>query len=105
MTIDENEFRAEDQDWLRQQQDALTFAAALKAHRLCEAWTQEAAAKKLGISKQMLNAYEKGHKLPSEKKAYEMAETLGMVPGMAVLLVINDRLRSDNLPLKVSLAS
>jgi transcriptional regulator with XRE-family HTH domain len=82
----------------------LSFGQRIKAHRLCEEWTQEEIAQKLGISTQLLSAYETGRKLPTPKKAYEMAEQLGMLPQAAVLAVLNDQLRQDNLPLQVELA-
>ena len=102
---DKLEIHAEDQVWMDAQIAELSFGRRLKAHRLCEEWTQEQAAQRLGISKQMYNAYEKDRKLPTPKKAYEMAEALGMVPEMAVLSVLNDQLRKDKLPLQVSIAS
>jgi transcriptional regulator with XRE-family HTH domain len=106
MTTGQNsyEIHPEDQVWLDAQVAALTFGRTLKAHRLCEEWTQEQAAQKLGISTQMYNAYEKDRKLPTPKKAYDMATALGMVPEMLVLTVINDQLRKDHLPFQVSMA-
>ena len=106
MTIepDKPEIYAEDQIWLDAQIAGLTFGHCLKAHRLCESWTQDETAQKLGISKQLLSAYETGRKLPTPKKAYEMAEKLGMLPQAAVIAVLNDQLRQDNLPLQVELA-
>ncbi len=95
----------DDQVWLDAQIAGLSFGRCLKAHRLCEEWTQEQTANKLGISKQMYNAYEKDRKLPTPKKAYEMAQILGMSPEMLVLTVLNDQLRKDNLPFQVSVAS
>src|SRR5438309_1547968 len=79
----------DDQVWLDARIAELTFGQRLKAHRLCEDWTQEQAAQKLSISKQLYNAYEKDRKLPTPKKAYEMAGTLGMVPEMLVLATLN----------------
>ncbi len=102
---DKSEIFQEDQDWLDAQLAELTFGRCLKAHRLCEEWTQEQTAAKLGISTQLYNAYEKDRKLPTPKKAYEMAQTLGMSPEMLALTVLNDQLRKDNLPFQVSVAS
>lgn len=95
----------EDQVWLDAQLASLTFGRCLKAHRLCEEWTQEQAATRLGISKQLYNAYEKDRKLPTPKKAYDIAQALGMSPEMLVLTVLNDQLRKDRLPFQVSVAS
>ena len=94
----------EDQEWLRKEEEALTFADILRSHRLCEEWTQEQAARKLGITKQMLSAYENGHKIPSAKRAYEIGERLGIVPGLAVIHALNDQLREDALPIKIQQA-
>jgi transcriptional regulator with XRE-family HTH domain len=101
----DNEILQEDQDWLQSQVNSLTFGRMLKAHRLSEEWTLDKAATSLGVQKQLLSAYENGRKLPSPKKAYEIAEKLGMVPESAVLAAINDQLRQDELPIKVQLAS
>jgi transcriptional regulator with XRE-family HTH domain len=90
----------EDQEWVREQIDNLTFGDIIKAHRLCEGWTQEEAASRLGVSKQMLSAYENGRKLPSLRKAYEIGEKLGMLPASAVWAVINDQLREAEIPLQ-----
>lgn len=107
MTIEhaDNQVFQEDQAWLQSQVGSLTFGRMLKAHRLTEDWTLDIAASSLGVQKQLLSAYENGRKLPSPKKAYEIAEKLGMVPESAVLAVINDLLRQDELPIKVQLAS
>jgi transcriptional regulator with XRE-family HTH domain len=94
-----------DQAWLQTQVQQMTFGRMLKAHRLAEDWTQEQASKRLGISKQAFNAYENERKLPSPKKAYEIAEKLGMVPEVAILAVLNDQLRQDHIPLQVQLVS
>jgi transcriptional regulator with XRE-family HTH domain len=101
----EFEFTKADQQVLDRQTEVLTFADALKAHRLCEEWTQEQAAQKLGITKQMLSAYETGKRIPTPKKAYEIAGVLGLVPEMAVLLAINDELKANQLPIQMQLVS
>src|ERR1700753_3868003 len=95
--ITEFEFNKADQKALDRQTALLTFADALKAHRLCEEWTQEQAAQKLNITKQMLSAYETGKRIPTPKKAYEMATVLGLIPEMAVLLAMNDELKASHL--------
>jgi transcriptional regulator with XRE-family HTH domain len=99
-----NDIYPEDQEWLQAQIRELTFAEVLKAHRLCQEWTQEEAAKRLGISKQLVSAYEKGNKIPEPAQAYRIGKALGMVPEMAVIYAVNDALRRENLPLQVALA-
>lgn len=100
-----NEVFAEDQEWLQARVQEMTFARALKAHRMCEEWTQEEAAKRLGISKQLVSAYESGRKIPEPVQAYRIGKALGMVPEMAVIYAVNDALRREELPLQVTLAS
>jgi transcriptional regulator with XRE-family HTH domain len=103
MTIGDDAIDVNDIPWIKARMETLTFADMLKAHRLCQEWTQPVAAEKLGITKQLLSAYENGKKLPSPSKAYEMAEVLGFSSPLAVLAVMNDQLRLAALPLRVSL--
>lgn len=104
MTTEKNNLLPEDQTWLQQQLGTLSFGRMLKAHRMAEEWTQEEAARRLGIQKQLLSAYENGRKIPSPKTAYIMAEQLGILPETVVLAVLNDQLQQDQLPIKVCLA-
>jgi transcriptional regulator with XRE-family HTH domain len=102
MTIEPDKtVHAEDQAWLQERMAELTFGRLLKAHRLCEEWTQPEAAEKLGISSQMLSAYENERKLPTPRKAYEIGQKLGIMPESAVLAVLNDELRRSAIPLQV----
>ena len=91
-----------DQKWLKTQVESLTFGEALWGHRKCQELTQEQAAKKLGITKQMMSQYETGKRIPSPRNAYRIAEVMGMSPETAVLLTINDQLRADNIDLTVT---
>lgn len=83
----------------------LSFGRTIHAYRLCEEWSLNTAAEKIGISKQQLCDYEHGRKLPSIEQAYRIAEALGMVPWGAVLDVINEQLERAKLPIKVKLAA
>src|SRR5688572_27108740 len=76
----------------------MTFGKAVRAHRFAEEWTQEVCAKKLGIPKQLLSEYERGIKIPSVRKAYDIGEILGILPEMAVMLAVNDQLKRDGIP-------
>lgn len=105
MTTEPVNIYPDDQAWLQASVASLTFGEAIRAHRQCEEWTVQGAADKLGVSKQLLSAYENRRKPPSPSKAYEIAKALGMEPRAAVLMVINDQLRMDNLPLQVRLVS
>lgn len=104
MTTEENDIYPEDQVWLEEQLKAMTFAKALKAHRMCNDWTQEETAQRLDVSKQLISAYENGRKIPRPALAYKMGEALGMSPKMAVIYAVNDALRYESLPVEVSLA-
>jgi transcriptional regulator with XRE-family HTH domain len=81
--------------------DRLTFAVLIRSHRQGEDWTLEVAASKLGVSAQMLSAYERGIKIPSIPKAVEIATLLGLSPLMAIKYVVNDQLKQANLPYRV----
>ena len=85
--------------------EQMTFGKALRAQRSAEELTQEECAKALGITKQLLSEYERGVKVPSVRKAYEIGKGLGMLPEMAVLLAVNDQLKRDNIPVKLANAS
>ncbi len=104
MTIEPNDIAAS-QEWVESRLKGMRFGRMLKIHRLSEDWTQEEAAQKLGISKQLLSAYETGKKHPSVSKAYEMANILGIHPAMAVLALVNEQLRLNNLPFQLGIAS
>jgi DNA-binding XRE family transcriptional regulator len=83
-------------------QTQMTFGRAIWSFRKCEDLTQTDVAKQLGISKQMLSAYERGKKLPSLKLAYKMATLLQLNVDLALMLVINDQLREAELPMQVT---
>ena len=95
----------EDQEWLKAQLARLTFGSMLKSWRVTEEMTQEACAQLLGFSKAMLSEYENGKKIPTSRKAYEIAQQLGMPPNTAVVLAVNDQLKRDNIPVKMAIAS
>jgi len=90
-----------DQVELQQSIKNMTFAAAIKAHRQCESWTLAVASEKLGVSLQMLSAYERGIKMPSIVKAVDIANRLGFCPQLAIKYLINDQLKQANLPYRV----
>jgi DNA-binding XRE family transcriptional regulator len=79
----------------------LTFAELLTSHRRGEELSQVEMAKVLGISRQNLCDYEKGRKIPSPKKAAEMADTLGFGATTFVQLALQDLLRRDGLNFEV----
>lgn len=63
---------------------ALTLGRVLRTWRKCEELTLATVAQQVGISKQMLSAYEKDEKLPSIARLMALATVLGVDP--AVLL-------------------
>lgn len=93
----------DEQASFKQAQRTLSFAQVLQAHRLAEGWTLAQTGQRLGVTHQLVHAYETGKKLPSPEVAYRMGQTLGIVPEYAVLLVMNDQLRRANLPITLTL--
>ena len=83
----------------------LTFGNLLKAHREGEEFTQVEMAKKLQLSKQALNDIENGRKIPSISRAVTLAKKLGILPELAVELVLQDQLRREKLKMAVKVSS
>ncbi len=73
--------------------DKITFGQSLRAFRKCEAWTLAEAANKLGISAQLLSAYETGKRLPSLSKVVSMADVFGTEPSVWVHYRVQDEMR------------
>jgi transcriptional regulator with XRE-family HTH domain len=86
-------------------QGRLSFGRYLQGYRVQQDMPQSEAATLLGISVAMLSKYENGHKLPSLKLAFAMAQTLGLEATIALDLLINDQIRRDDLPFKAELKS
>lgn len=82
----------------------ITFGKTLESFRKCEEMTQKELAKVLGISVSSLCDLEKDRKIPSPKKAYEIASTLKMNPSLWVQTAIQDKFRQQNIKLVVSVA-
>lgn len=80
----------------------LTFARLLKAHRYGEELTQVELSKLLKISKQGLNDLERGRRIPSIRRAIQIARKLGLMEDLAVQLVLQDQVRKEKLNLTVS---
>jgi transcriptional regulator with XRE-family HTH domain len=90
-----------DQDFIEEIAKQLTVGRVIQSHRKSEGWSQVETAKKLGISSQQLSDYEKGRKLPSISKAWEIASILGMHPGHLISRVLNEQFERENIPLRV----
>jgi DNA-binding XRE family transcriptional regulator len=80
----------------------LTFSDLLIAHRLGEELTQVEMAKLLKISKQGLNDLEKGRKIPSIRRAVQMARKMGLLEELVVQIILQDQVSKENLNLTVS---
>lgn len=82
----------------------LTFANLLKAHREAEEFSQVEMAKLLQLSKQALNDIENGRKTPSISRAIGLAKKLGILPELAVELVLQDQIRREKLKMTVKVS-
>lgn len=80
----------------------LTFGRLLKSHRLGEELTQVEMAKQLKISKQSLNDLEHGRKVPSIRRAVEIARKMGVMEELVVQLVLQDHVSREKLSFTVS---
>ena len=89
---------------IEKERGPITFGKTLEAFRKCEEMTQKELAKVLGISVSSLCDLEKGRKIPSPKRAYEMASTLKMCTSLWVQTAIQDKLRQQKINLVVSVA-
>lgn len=83
----------------------LTFGRLLESHRLAEEIPQTELAKKLKMTRQKLNDFERGRRFPSLGAAAKMAEVLGQHAATWVSVVIEEMLREEDLNFKVTLAS
>ena len=66
----------------------LTFGRLLKSHRLGEELTQVEMAEQLRISKQNLNDLEHERKIPSIRRAVDIARKIGIMEDLMVQLVL-----------------
>ena len=82
----------------------LTFGRLLKSHRLGEELTQVEMAKQLKMSKQSLNDLEHGRKVPSIRRAVEIARRMGVMEELVVQLVLQDHISREKLSFTVSVS-
>jgi DNA-binding XRE family transcriptional regulator len=75
----------------------LTFGRLLKSHRLGEELTQVEMAKQLKMSKQSLNDLEHGRKVPSIRRAVEIARKIGVMQELVVQLVLQAQVSREKL--------
>lgn len=89
---------------IEKQFGALTFGRLLKSHRLGEELTQVELAKHLKISKQSLNDLEHGRKIPSIRRAVQIAKRMGVMEELVVQLILQDHVRREKLNFTVSVS-
>jgi transcriptional regulator with XRE-family HTH domain len=83
----------------------LTLGAALHALRTGDEETQEAFAKRLGVSVQHLSDVEKGRRRVSVERAAKWAKALGHPAAVFVRLALQEELDAAGIKLKVSVAA
>jgi transcriptional regulator with XRE-family HTH domain len=82
----------------------MTFAKAIEAQRLAEDMTLKEFASFLGISIASLADLEKGRRIPSPSRAFEIAKKIGEPEVYWIQLAIQDKLIHDELYYKVTVA-
>jgi DNA-binding XRE family transcriptional regulator len=83
----------------------LTFGHLLRAHREADGLTQVQMAKKIKLSKQALNDVENGRKIPSVSRAVSLAKKIGILPELAVELVLQDQINREKFKMVVKVSS
>ena len=94
---------ASDLPEFQQWENEVTLGKVMKNWREAEDLTQEKVAQLLGVSKQVLSAYENNRKLPSIKKTIEIAEKLGASAKMWLIYRLETELRLQGLDYTVKL--
>jgi transcriptional regulator with XRE-family HTH domain len=82
----------------------LTFGLALESHRLSEEMTLSEFSEILGISIPSLSDLEKGRRIPSPRRALEIAKKIGEPTAYWVQLALQDKLREEKINLVVTVA-
>lgn len=80
-----------------------SFGQLVWAFRQCENLSQEALAKRIGVSKQYISAIENGHKLVSIEQAKKLAEIFEMPPKMFIESLMQQQLNNCHVNYKVEL--
>lgn len=83
----------------------LTFGRAIESVRKCDEITQDAYAKRLGISKSHLCDIEKGRKTVSPERAAKWANILGYPESVFVRLALQGELDAAGLRYRVEIAA
>ncbi len=89
---------------IEKQYGPLTFGRLLKSHRMGEELTQVEMSKLLKMSKQSLNDLEHGRKIPSIRRAMEIARKIRVMEELVVQLILQDHVRREKLNFTVSVS-
>lgn len=89
---------------IEKQYGSLTFGRLLKSHREGEELTQVEMAKLLRMSKQSLNDLEHGRKIPSIRRAIQIARKIKILEELVVQLILQDHIRRERLNFTVSVS-
>lgn len=87
---------------IERQYGPLTFGRLLKSHRVGEELSQVEMAKKLGLSKQSLNDLESGRKIPSIRRAVQIARKLSLLQDLIIQLVFQDQVDKEHIKVRVT---
>ena len=90
---------------IEKQYGPLTFGRLLKSHREGEELSQVVMAKKLGLSKQSLNDLERGRKIPSIRRAVQIAKKIGLLEDLIVQLVLQGQVDKEKIKVRVTVDS
>jgi DNA-binding XRE family transcriptional regulator len=71
----------------------LTFGDLIRTWRKCDGLTQSQLAEKLGISTQLLSAYERGIQLPTLKTGIKLAQDVGLFLPQAIQALLEAQLQ------------
>lgn len=82
----------------------LTFGTALESERLCQEMTLREFSKILDISIPSLSDLEKGRRIPSPSRARDIAKSLGEPEAYWIQLALQDKLREEDIDLRVTVA-
>jgi DNA-binding XRE family transcriptional regulator len=83
----------------------LTFGRLLKSHRVGEELSQVDMAKKLGLSKQSLNDLENGRKIPSIRRAAQIAKKIGLLEDLVIQLALQDQADKEHINVRIEVTS
>lgn len=68
----------------------LTFGMVLKSNRLCEEWTQEQLAKKIGVTKVAISQFETGKSFPKKDTLNNIVKAFGLTIDMFLPYILQD---------------